>query len=130
MEENKNIGELLKAGIVKFSYAKTTGEERIAFGTLKEDLIPANKSQLEKYRSVMNDTQILLDRVYDVMEKETLQISEYREAIGDIIEGINTALNPKKDVSGRSMHDGLQLYYDFEAQGFRSFKKEQLLKVF
>lgn len=125
-----DIQERLKTGIVCFIYAKTSGEERKAFGTLKEELIPANKEQLLKFKQGLESTEESLGRVVETMQGGSdIPIEEYRDALGGVLEDIRTLLPKPKEKSKKEMSESLQMYYDFEAGGFRSFRKDQLIKI-
>lgn len=50
---------------------------------------------------------------------------EIREAWGTLAEG----LVPQVGESGRKPNDTLQVYYDSEKEGWRSFKKANLLRI-
>lgn len=125
-----DIQERLKAGLVCFVYAKTSGEERFAFGTLREDLIPADKNQLLKFKQGLEVAKEHIGRIVETMGSGSdTPIEEYKGALEGVLADIEDILPKPKEKSKKGMSESLQIYYDFEVQGFRSFKKDQLIRI-
>lgn len=115
--------EKLKSGVVKFSYAKKEGEERIAFGTINSDLVPVQYSGPQ------------IQALYETAENVMQSSDEDRSVMDEAINLLDDALKPfrpktKREVSSESKPSEYLNYYDFEAKGWRKFHPEKLVKIY
>lgn len=121
----------LKNGIVHFCYAKTSGEVRHAFGTLNQDLMPVVTG--DSFAKITTALGLALRTLDNIVESLGLSKPLDKEGIETVMEEIET-LYPRKDKeakkTSRTMPDSNQMYYDFDAKGFRSFKKDNLVKIY
>lgn len=108
----------LKSGIVKFVFSKTDGTPRTAFGTLNPEIIPK----------------------YDEKKVENLVVEATDFLVGfgtgTLIEGDDEKLGKAlsyftttREASKKEPNPTIQVYYDLEKKGFRSFKIDNLKKV-
>lgn len=128
------LAEELKTKVQHFAYKKTSGEIREAYGTLNPTLIP----NLKLTSKVLEELNFRTQSVLTVMNK-ALQNPALLEQDKDTLEFHLDNLNKIHDKafgtcetvkSTRPPQEDSQVYYDFEAQGFRNFKKENLVCIF
>jgi hypothetical protein len=103
----------LQAGIVQFKYRKVDGSERVAFGTLNNDLIPQQPL-------VTNDK--ILEMVQEINEYGTDKV------LGQVVDLVNAKMRPKPGRK-KEADPSSQYYYDFVAKGLRQFKIENFIGI-
>lgn len=119
-----NIRELLKAGLVKFSYTKKSGEERVAIGTLNPLLIP--KYADKNIEKLMEDAGFLVSASSQILSGEVeatrgeYDWNDFQEIIKDTTNSISTLRGENKR-KGKPLPESVVLYYDLKAKGFRRF---------
>ena len=123
--------EKLQSGVVKFSYAKKEGDERIAFGTVNPDLVPIQytKPQIQElYEASENCLSVLKGRL-GIVEEDEMQ--DYEAAV-QLSEEALKPFRPKqkREVSSEAKPSEYLNYYDFEAKGWRKFHPEKLVKIY
>ncbi len=128
------LAEELKTKVQHFAYKKVSGEIREAYGTLNPALIPNLKLTLK----VLEELNFRTQSVLTVMNK-ALQNPALLEQDKDTFEFHLDSLNKIHDKAfgtcetvktTRPTQEDSQVYYDFEAQGLRNFKKENLVCIF
>lgn len=111
--------ELLLNGIVVFEFLKSDGEtKRRAIGTTSADFIP--KFDEKKVQTLIEESRDFLVG----FNTDTL--------IQGDDEKLSKAIDPflPKEKKERKQNLDIQRYYDFEAKGWRSFKKESLIAIY
>lgn len=130
----QELSEKLKTGIAHFAYAKAEGEHRVAFGTLNPDLMPIiNGETFSKLTTAIGLASRIISNIIENLGLEKPLDKEGIEMVMEEIESLypqtkNNSEEAKKPA--RKVNESLQTYYDFEAKGFRSFKKDNLVKIY
>jgi hypothetical protein len=134
----ENTAELVRqqmsVGICKFSYTKTDGTERIAYGTLYQKLIPKYK---EDKVTLLIEARLHLSQIWSNLSQNEKSVSQNLRQINapDLEvaeEHFNLTLEPFLPREKRPFvpNDEWCNYYDLEAQDFRKFKFAQLKTIY
>lgn len=105
----------LGEGVCVFSYKKANGEIRRAVGTVNPSLIPEISPLLSKI-----DIQAMYEESVDTTKADLSVYKGCMEKVGSLLSNGKNTYTPS---------DEYQNYYDFEAKGFRKFKKELLVDI-
>lgn len=120
----------LKKSIICFEYKKADGSIKITTGTLIPSLIPSKAaSKAEELRKALTDLVDLDDVWLDVTgteDEENLWRKQHKEAI-ETARSLLQFLNPKPATRAPQPH--LLNYYDLSAKDWRSFNKENFIKI-
>lgn len=114
----ENLKELLAAGIVHFTYTKSNGDTREAFGSVHSDYIP--KYSDKDVENLCNKTNTFLKDWEDDKPVVT-QTYELLQSLAPF------SPKPKKESKPKPAH--LVTYYDLGAKGWRSFNSEKLTNI-
>lgn len=131
MSEIDKLKEQLVSGVAKFSYMTSKNDERVAYGTLKPDLIPTYST--EQVQALI-DASLLLKKSFEGLRKDWMEEWDIKETDYDstllIVEKAFKPFEPKDDKIARAPKpEHLQTYYDFGSKGFRSFNINNLINV-
>ena len=117
----ESLEKSLHEGIVKFEYVKVSDNSvRQAFGTLKGELIP------DKTEKVLANAYKDIDTIIQENKDENTAYDLIVELLGNTDIFIEKSINKKQNVKSPDT----VVYFDLEAQAFRSFKKENLISVY
>lgn len=117
------LKETLKNNVVIFEYTKTDGTTRTAKGTLREDLLP--KREPDEFELEKNAVDTLISEKYGSMEE---YMNENKiELVGESKDGAAYLFRHKKKTVKKN--ENVVNYYDLEKNQFRSFKKENFIKI-
>lgn len=128
--KQEQFAERLGNGIVHFSYRKSDGSIREAFGTVNQNLIPKYKS--DKVTSLLEAVHDLSQTVSKVRQTSK-NVSQFDDTVFDVpMEVLEEALKPfqPKEKRPYTQNEEWVNYYDLEKQEFRKFKFGELEKVF
>lgn len=115
----EHLEKSLHEGIVKFEFVKVSdGSIRQAFGTLKGELVP-NKADKIRSDSYVKISEIIFTGSGSLKDINAIltETDEWFRKSGE-------------SNSARTKTPDTVVYYDLEAQSFRSLKKENLLTVY
>lgn len=118
--------EKLQNGVEVFTYIKSDGSERRAAGTRKSDLIPLFDT--DSIQKLIDASLVLRKSLIQAGEDlKRLQQSDSHdyEAVLELVDKAFKPFEPKEKKS-RPQNDSVVTYYDFEAKGWRAFKKDAL----
>jgi len=120
----QNVNELMNRlhnGIVEFEYKKKDGSIRKAKGTLYPEFLPEKENEEIKFDVQAIDT---------LLEIKNISFEEYMETNNlELLKKENEKyvfiLNRKK----KEKQENTVIYYDFENNSFRSFIKENFIRI-
>lgn len=119
----EELKESLKTNVVTFKYQKKDGTERIAKGTLKEDLLPPKEPdefELDKEGVDANVGQNY-ENIEEYLKKNKLEI------VGESEDGKKYMF--KRIRKPHARNENLVSYFDLEKEEFRSFNKDNFIEV-
>ena len=136
--------EALRKSEVKFTYTKKDGTERLARGTICEELLPKVEPIVAKFHVVDMKWDPKGGCVYPHKCKVCVtqkQIDEWGvDAMDNVVESAITAkfgatpiefeyykIDIPYDKPERKLPEGSVFYYDLDKQGYRSFNESQLV---
>lgn len=119
----EELQKLLKEGVVTFEFKKKDGSIRTAKGTLNENYIP--KVEVENICLHKKEIDILIKEKYkdlqDYMDANKIELVSISEDNEDYIFKLK-----KRKVK---KNENLIFYYDLEKESFRSFNKENFIRI-
>lgn len=124
----------LGLGVVKFSYRKSNGENRVAYGTCSRLLIPQKNTEqiLAVVSSCQQLVEILSGLIADKERQDMLYLDPTPFEHAVIL--ANQALEPykpKEEAAPKSSKESDNIaYYDLEQAAWRSLKPENILSLF
>lgn len=116
----EQLKEGLASGIVKFSYTKKDGTQRVAIGTTNRELIP--KYSDEAVSELVEASSLMSEVVSKVCDGH-INRSQFLTEISPPQELLSDALKPflPSEKVHRKVSENVHSYYDFSVKGWRSF---------
>lgn len=133
----ESLEKSLHEGIVKFEYVKVSDNSvRQAFGTLKGELIPNKNEKVlaEHYRKIEESldsaSEFLSENDGEPAQKVLDGLTEKLANAYGSIKAVDAYFEKEQNKEQNVKSPDTVVYFDLEAQEFRSFKKENLISVY
>jgi WYL_2, Sm-like SH3 beta-barrel fold len=120
----------MEAGAVKFTFRKSDGSNRVAFGTRKGSMI--NTLKPEKVAALVYATGDLIANHQTALDNPDYFAQDpdgFTPSMVIAQEALEPFL-PKEAKAKKASNDSVFPYYDLEAQDWRNFKKDSLVSLY